>query len=89
MSFDESIFSAIALWSDVIVLGPGMGKNPELPQMIRYFLEHYDKTLILDADALNCVATQPKILQSHFCRLIITPHIGEFKRLRRRCNPII
>lgn len=87
VSFDESIFSAIALWSDVIVLGPGMGKNPELPQMIRYFLEHCDKTLILDADALNCVATQPKILQSHFCRLIITPHIGEFKRLAPTVQP--
>lgn len=81
ITFDEKKFSEITDWSDSVVLGPGMGSNPHLPKIMRYVLNNYEKTLILDADALNALSCDVNALFGHKCRLILTPHVGEFRRL--------
>ena len=42
-----------------------------------------DKPLILDADALNCIADHIDILKERTCPTILTPHPGEMARLCR------
>ena len=37
--------------------------------------------MVLDADALNCVAENPEILKRRRAEIIITPHPGEMARL--------
>lgn len=69
---------------DAVAIGPGLGHSDATV----YGLERYIKVaqasstpLILDADALNCIALKPSMLDFIPPRSIITPHAGEFDRL--------
>ena len=85
--FNEEKLRDLIAFADVIVLGPGMGNNPFLPEITDFLCKNYTKTLILDADALNAVAKNPGVICSHACKLVLTPHIGEFARLAPQINP--
>ena len=85
--FDKQKLSEIMAFADVIAIGPGMGNNPFLPEIIGFLCRNYAKTLVLDADALNAVAKNPSVTSGHVCRLILTPHVGEFARLAPEIKP--
>jgi len=60
-----------------IAIGPGLGQNDWARRLLYQVIES-QKPLVLDADALNCIASHPiDIRASH----IITPHPGEAARL--------
>ncbi len=64
-----------------IVIGPGIGQEPETARLV---LEIYHKSkcpVVLDADALNILATHRDKLQSPKGARIFTPHPGELGRL--------
>jgi NAD(P)H-hydrate epimerase len=67
--------------SSVAVVGPGMGQGPALPDLLLRLLEQAPTPLVLDADALNNLATQRDRLGKHSAPVVITPHPGEFARL--------
>lgn len=75
-SLDEIICSAAA-----IDIGVGMGANPELKRIVEYLCANFDKTIIIDADALNAIKLDYAFLKSSKATLILTPHVGEFTRL--------
>lgn len=79
--FDKESLDALTVKTGAILLGPGLGENEELPQIIRYLAQNFAGTLVLDADGLNAVAGKTDILHEHKCKLILTPHMGEFERL--------
>ncbi len=62
-------------------LGMGFGQHPETQKAFKKFLKKNDKALLLDADALNILALHPEWLHLLPKNTILTPHIGEFKRL--------
>ncbi len=63
-------------------LGCGIGINPITAQALRSFLESRpDYPLVLDADALNIIATTPLLLTLLPSGSILTPHPGEWQRL--------
>ena len=64
-----------------LALGPGMGREKETGAMLRRVLEEVQIPVILDADALNLVATSPEMLKLTKVPLILTPHPGEMSRL--------
>jgi hydroxyethylthiazole kinase-like uncharacterized protein yjeF len=64
-----------------IGVGPGMGQHSETQNALKKFLKKYSKPLLLDADALNILAKHPKWLKYLRQNTILTPHVGEFKRL--------
>ena len=68
---------------DVIVVGPGLGTGPDVTAFVRELVEKSDTPLILDADALNAIASDPDLLQTAGGArpIIITPHPGEMSRL--------
>lgn len=67
---------------DVIAIGPGIGVCHERIQMVKEILLNYDKTIIIDADGLNCLSEVGlNILYERKGATIITPHPGEFSRL--------
>lgn len=74
--------------SDVIVVGMGMGKNPYLSKILRE-LSDFDGTLIIDGDGLNTLSQDKSVLENAKCRIILTPHIGEFRRLVPNCEDLI
>jgi ADP-dependent NAD(P)H-hydrate dehydratase / NAD(P)H-hydrate epimerase len=70
---------------DVLLLGCGLGNNPNVLEFIKTFLFSLTGTrsipLILDADALNALAQIPNWWQKLNKDVILTPHPGEMSRL--------
>ena len=60
--------------ADVVVIGPGLGKDAGTAKAVRDLLSKLDKPTVIDADALIYTNTLPKIT-------VLTPHRGEFKNL--------
>lgn len=66
---------------DAIGVGPGIGTASETKRMLHSLLEAYRKPMVLDADALNLMATDRTLLSLVPPGSILTPHPGEFERL--------
>ncbi len=64
--------------ADVVLVGPGLGEDLEaLKEVLEYFEESGAK-LVIDADALKLL---PKLKPDLKGRAILTPHLGEARRL--------
>jgi len=68
-------------WADVVAVGPGLGHSAGLDRLVGRLYRELKKPLILDADALNALATQGDVLAEAGGPRILTPHPGEFARL--------
>ena len=64
-----------------VILGPGLGNEPETFEFARKVIKEVTKPLVIDADGINAIAEAPEILKTKKQEIIITPHIGEFSRL--------
>ena len=78
---------------DAICVGPGLGEEKESIDFVKELLISYEKTLIVDADGLNIIAhsnffellrRRAKLYPE---RTILTPHMGEARRLLAACQP--
>lgn len=67
--------------ADVCLLGPGLGRSPEIEKVVRHLIKNIKIPLILDADGINALSGHIDILDEATCPLILTPHEGEFQRL--------
>ena len=68
---------------ECIAIGPGLGESPAAQNALAAALGH-KAALVLDADALNLIAAQPKLQKSLAARTgasILTPHPAEAARL--------
>ena len=63
--------------------GPGLGDSRESVEKVRILLDSFDGPLVLDADGLNIAAREVffDLMRARGGRLIITPHMGEARRL--------
>lgn len=67
---------------DALLIGPGIGINPSIKDLLAEILTNCDKPMVLDADALNLLADNRDLLKKIKNKpIILTPHIGEFARL--------
>jgi ADP-dependent NAD(P)H-hydrate dehydratase len=73
--------TAAAQESDVVALGPGLGRGPDRTQLVATIVSHAAAPLVLDADGLNACAGNLAILARRVGPTVITPHPGEFGRL--------
>jgi len=64
-----------------IACGPGMGRSKDIDQLVAWIYRSTPQPMVFDADALNALAHQPKILEKPGGPRIFTPHAGEFARL--------
>ena len=65
----------------VVMAGPGIGTREKTATALADLLKKVKSPLVLDADALNCIAQHPELLQLLPPQTVITPHQGEFDRL--------
>lgn len=63
-----------------IAIGPGLGVGNEQIQLLEYLFQQ-NQPLVLDADALNVIASHQELLEKIPAQSIITPHMKEFDRL--------
>lgn len=66
----------------VVALGPGLATAPETKELVCELYEKLQQPMIVDADALNALAEQSDVLPRAGGVRILTPHPGEFQRLR-------
>jgi ADP-dependent NAD(P)H-hydrate dehydratase / NAD(P)H-hydrate epimerase len=64
-----------------IGIGPGMGVHPATKAAVENILLNFHKPVVIDADALNIVAADNKLLDHITAFSILTPHPKEFDRL--------
>ncbi len=67
--------------ADACLLGPGLGRSPDLDALVRALIGHCRIPLALDADGINAVDGHIDVLRGAACPLVLTPHEGEFRRL--------
>lgn len=80
--FDAAALEKNILKADAVVIGSGMPPDEELLKTIEYLSANFNGTLVLDAGALTALAKNPDAVKNHKCRLILTPHAGEFDRMK-------
>ena len=66
---------------DVIAIGPGLGRTGETQDFVKEMVTSWEKTILLDADALFAVKEAGIDLKKCPGRLILTPHVGEFDHI--------
>lgn len=64
-----------------IGVGPGLGTKDMTIDALEGLLRNAKVPLVIDADALNCIARRPSLLSALPPLSILTPHAGEFDRL--------
>ncbi len=96
LKFDKKSLDEIIKTSDSIAIGMGCTKSAEIYKIVKYLVENFTGTLIIDADALNSIAEFGlNVLKNKKCDVIITPHVKEFSRLTKKSideitdNPVI
>ena len=85
LKYNENIFKQILdnlIDRDVLAIGPGMGQDPSLNELICKIIHKFKGKIIVDADGLNAISRDVSILEGKK-NIILTPHIKEFSRLTK------
>jgi hydroxyethylthiazole kinase-like uncharacterized protein yjeF len=74
-------------WADVLALGPGLSTDEETVRVVRELLPRLECPTVIDADGLNAIARDSRVLESVKAPLVLTPHAGELARLSKISIP--
>ncbi|MCM1450973.1 MAG: NAD(P)H-hydrate dehydratase [Clostridium sp.] len=82
----DTVISEITLTQnyDAVAIGPGIGHHDFTINALENFLKVANangRPVVLDADALNCIAMRPIMLNYLPVMSVLTPHAAEFDRL--------
>jgi NAD(P)H-hydrate epimerase len=72
---------ALARVANVVAFGPGLGQSKAVSTLVGETIMSLELPLILDADGLNALGSDPTILCRRTAPTVLTPHPGEFARL--------
>ena len=75
---------AALAWAQIIVLGPGLGSREYVYTLVKQVLVNKQTPVIIDADALNCIAANPDLKKYLHSNAVITPHLKEMSRLSEK-----
>jgi NAD(P)H-hydrate epimerase len=64
----------------VIAMGPGLGSDAVIAQLVAKVAADFEQPMVLDADALVALSSEPRPSGSG-CTRVLTPHPGEMSRL--------
>lgn len=67
--------------SDAVAIGPGITTNPMTKKFLFDLLPKIEIPLVIDADGINLIAQDIKVLKKVKTHFILTPHPGELSRL--------
>ncbi|MGE0682126.1 MAG: NAD(P)H-hydrate dehydratase, partial [Candidatus Binatia bacterium] len=83
---DENAISQAMQGKTAIAYGPGVGVSADTIGLIRWLLRQSEAPIVIDADGLNCVATDVDMLRNAQVPVVLTPHPGEMARLLKATN---
>ena len=64
-----------------IGMGPGLGTHIDTIAVLDAVLSTFTRPIVIDADAINCLALEPSLLKKIPTNSVLTPHRKEFARL--------
>ena len=67
--------------SSACLLGCGLGQGERTTKLLQTVLAHANCPVILDADGINCLASDIDMIKTATAPVILTPHMGEMARL--------
>lgn len=83
LTFDPDTLDEALAGQRALALGMGWGSASSYSLILSHVLKNYDIPLVIDADGLNILAQMDReALRSTRCTVILTPHPGEFARLK-------
>ncbi len=79
----EALDKALSLLDgkDALLIGPGISTHPSTAEFVLSLIPKIKTPVVIDADALNILASKPEIIKSLRKPAVLTPHPGEFARL--------
>lgn len=78
---DYPLIKTLAQGKDGLVIGPGIGTDPPTAELVLRLYSENPSPQVIDADALNILATHRDIIRQPAGPRIFTPHPGEMARL--------
>ena len=78
---DKDRLADLSKRADCVVVGCGLGTDKRAIDIVSTAIRHAEKHLVIDADALNIMAKEPRLWKLVRAKCVITPHIGEMSRL--------
>lgn len=83
MVFDPAYLERLTAGKRAVAVGMGWGRTEENKRILNWLLSHYTGSLLVDADGLWALSGLGPVafLPTASCRVILTPHHGEFARL--------
>ena len=66
---------------DAVLVGPGLGPSEGTSSVVRFVLQNFMGTVVVDADGINILKSHKDILRGRTSKTVLTPHEGEFCRL--------
>lgn len=69
---------------DAVLIGPGLGQSDGTFVAVKTVLTQFSGPVVLDADGINVIAPHKDILRDRTAPTILTPHMGEFRRIGGR-----
>jgi NAD(P)H-hydrate epimerase len=77
----QGTISRFAKNATALACGPGLGRSSQVTDLVGWLYEVIPQPLVVDADALYALAQRPGELDQPGGPRILTPHLGEFRRL--------
>jgi ADP-dependent NAD(P)H-hydrate dehydratase len=74
---------ALAKIATVVAIGPGLGRDAPLTQLVARLYREIEKPMVVDADGLFALAESMDVLDKPGGMRVLTPHPGEFARFTR------
>lgn len=83
---EENVLNA-ARGCDAVLIGPGLGREPEAEALALRLIRELECPVVIDADGINALSAHMNVLDDRRGRVtVLTPHEGEFARLRGALN---
>ncbi len=77
----EQLLDSELDWGDAVLIGPGLGTKAMAKQILSRVLSKVSVPLVMDADALNLLSNDQKLMKQLQPNMAVTPHLGEMSRL--------
>ena len=78
---EATAIESVLAGKDAVVFGPGVGTGEDAKALTEWLIESSPVPMVIDADGLNCLATNVGWLAKRRSPIVLTPHPGEMSRL--------
>lgn len=80
-NFDDKKIAKLLADAKCILIGPGLGTSESALKTLKYVLSSANVPIVIDADGINLLANNARLLTCAKSPIVLTPHLKEMSRL--------